>query len=66
MGPRVCQLLATLYVTLSLTLFPLGGANPTGRFCLHTVSFSKPIAIMGSVLDMVLISHAVEGVICEE
>jgi hypothetical protein len=64
-GPRVCQLLATLYVALSLALFALGGADPTGGFCLRTVSFSRPMTITGSILDTVAVSHAVEGVVCE-
>jgi hypothetical protein len=43
----VCQLLATLCVTLSLALFALCGADPTGRFCLRTLSSSRPTTIMG-------------------
>jgi hypothetical protein len=35
MGFRVCQLLATLRVALSLTLFALGGTDPIGRFYLR-------------------------------
>jgi hypothetical protein len=66
MGPRVCQLLATLCVTLSLALFALSGADPTGRLCLRTLSFSRPTAIMGPILDTVIVSRSIEGVICEE
>jgi hypothetical protein len=45
-GPRVCQLLATLCVSLFLALFALGGANPTDGFCLRTLSFGRPMTIM--------------------
>jgi hypothetical protein len=65
-GPQVCQLLATLCVALSLALFALGGADPTGGFCLRNLSFSKPMAIMGPVLDTVVIFHDIEGMVCEE
>jgi hypothetical protein len=59
-------LLATLSVALSIALFALAGADPTDRFCLRSWSFSRPTTIMGAVLDTVVVSHAVEGVICEE
>jgi hypothetical protein len=58
MGPRVCQLLATHCVALSLTLSALGGADPIGRFCLETQSISRPMTIMRPILDTVChISH---------
>jgi hypothetical protein len=41
MGPQVHQLLATLCVALSLTLFALGGADPIRGFCLQTLGFSR-------------------------
>jgi hypothetical protein len=66
MGPRVCQLLATVYVILSLALFALFGADSTGGFCLRTLSFSKPTAIVGLIFDMTVVSHAVQGPIHEE
>jgi hypothetical protein len=65
MGPWVYQLLATLCVVLSLTLFALSGADLTGGFCLRTLSFSSPWQSCG-ILDMVAASHVVEGVIFEE
>jgi hypothetical protein len=66
MGPRVCQLLTTHCVALSLVLFALGGANSTGEFCLRTLSFSRPTKIVGPILDMVAISYTIEGPIREE
>jgi hypothetical protein len=51
-------------VSLSLTLFPLGGADLTDRFYLRNLSFGRPTIIMGPVFDMVAISHGVEGPIC--
>jgi uncharacterized integral membrane protein len=66
MGPQVCQLLATYYVTLSLTLFALGGADLTDEFCLRTLSFSGLTVIVGLILGTVVVSHVVEGGICEE
>jgi hypothetical protein len=36
------QLLATLYVALSLILVALGGSDPTGGFYLQTLSFGRP------------------------
>jgi hypothetical protein len=53
MGPWVCKLLATLCVPLSLALFALAGANPTGAFCLQTLSFSRPTVIVRPILDTV-------------
>jgi hypothetical protein len=34
MGSQVCQLLTTLCVTLSLTLFARDVADPIGEFCI--------------------------------
>jgi hypothetical protein len=59
-------MLATLCVTSSLTLVALGGSDPSVGFCLETLSFTSPLAIMGHVLDMVVISCDVEGTSCEE
>jgi hypothetical protein len=59
-------LLATLCVALSLTLFALGGADPTGGFCLRNLSFSRHTIIVGATLDTVAVSHAVDGAVCEE
>jgi hypothetical protein len=50
---------STLCVSLSLTLFALGSADPTGGFFLRTLSFEDPLAIMGPIWDMVAVSHAV-------
>jgi hypothetical protein len=66
MGSQALQLLATLYVALSLTLFAWGGADPTDGFCLRTLSCSWPTTIMGPVLDTVSISHTVVGTSREE
>jgi hypothetical protein len=61
MGPQMHQLLDTLYVASSLTLFSLAGSDPTGGFWLRTLSCCRPTTIMGPVLDIVIISHDVEG-----
>jgi hypothetical protein len=62
-----CQLLTTLCVTLSRTLFALGGTDPTGGFYLKTLSFAGPSAIMGPVWDTIDVSCAVvAGTMCEE
>jgi hypothetical protein len=66
MGSRVCQLLATLCVALSLTLFALGSADPTVGFCLRTLALGKTTAIVGPILDTVVISHTVEATLCKE
>jgi hypothetical protein len=66
MGPRVCQLLPTLCVALSLALSALGGADPTGGFFLRTLSFNRPTVIMEPVLDTVVVSRVVEGKVCDE
>jgi hypothetical protein len=60
------QMLATLCVALSLTLVALGGSDPTGEFCLGTMSVADPSAIMGPVLDTIVVSCGVEGTLCEE
>jgi hypothetical protein len=41
MGPWMHQMLATLCVTLSLSLVALGDSDPTGQFCLATLSFGR-------------------------
>jgi hypothetical protein len=66
MGFRACQLLATLCVAMSLVLFAQGSTDLTGGFCLQTLSYSKPTAIMGPILDTVIISCSVVGTSCEE
>jgi hypothetical protein len=66
MGSRVHQLLATLCVILSLTLFALDGTDPTGRFCLRTMSYSRATTIVEPILDTVVVSCAVVGTSCEE
>jgi hypothetical protein len=63
MGPRMCQLLATLCVFSSLAR---GSADPTGRFCLRTLSCCRPMIIVGLILDTVTVSYSVAGVSCEE
>jgi hypothetical protein len=66
MGFWVCQLLATLCVSLPLALFALGGADPTDGFCLSTLSSSRPTVIVGPVLDTVVVFRAIEGTIGKE
>jgi hypothetical protein len=58
--------LATLCIALSLALFSLGGVDPTGGFCLRTLSYSRPTAIMGPILNTVVVSHTIVGTSCEE
>jgi hypothetical protein len=59
-------MLATYCITLSLSLFALGGADLTGGFCLSTLSYSRPTTIVRPILNMVVISRTVEGMIYEE
>jgi hypothetical protein len=66
MGSQVRQLLATLCVTLSHTLFALGGADSTDGFCHRTLSYSRSTTIVGPILDTVDVSHFVMGTLCEE
>jgi hypothetical protein len=66
MGPQMCQLLATLYVTSLLTLVTLGASDPTGGFCLGTLSLADALVIIGPILDTVVVSHDVAGTSCEE
>jgi hypothetical protein len=66
MGSWVHQLLATICVILSLTLFALGNADPVGEFCIRTLSYSRPMTIMEPILDTVIISRVVVGTSCEE
>jgi hypothetical protein len=56
-------MLGSLCVTSSLAL---GGSDPTSRFHLRTLSIAGPLVIMGPILDMVVISHDVEGASCGE
>jgi hypothetical protein len=65
-GVRVCQQLTTLCVTLSLARFAWGDANLTDGFCLRTLSYCRPMAIMGPILDMITVSHDVVDTSCEE
>jgi hypothetical protein len=57
MGHRVCQLWAILCVASSLALVALGDSDSIGGFCLQTLSFHSPMAIMRPILDTVAISH---------
>jgi hypothetical protein len=60
-------MLAILCVTLSLALFALGGADSTGGFFLRTLSFASPLAVIGLVWDLIVVSRAVIAcVMCEE
>jgi hypothetical protein len=59
-------MLATLCVASPLALVALGCSDPARRFGLRTLSFTSPSAIMGLILDMVVVSRDVEGVSCEE
>jgi hypothetical protein len=60
------QLLVTLCVTLSLTLFALGSADLSGGFSLGTLSFGRPTVIVGPILDTFVVSRDAEGTVCEE
>jgi hypothetical protein len=66
MGPRMHQLLATLCVASSFALFAQGGADPTGRCCLRTLSCCRPMTIVRPILDTVVVFHDVEGLSCKE
>jgi hypothetical protein len=66
MGPRMRQMLATICVTSSLFLVALRDFDLTGRFHLGTLSFAGPLVIVRPILDMVAISHDVEGASCVE
>jgi hypothetical protein len=66
MGPRVRQLLAIFCVAFSLALFALGSTDLVGGFCLRTMSYSRPMSIVGPVLDTTIVSCAIVGVLCEE
>jgi hypothetical protein len=58
--------MATLCVTLSLTLLALGSADPVGGFCLGTLSFGRPTTIVGPVLDTISIScDVIADTMCE-
>jgi hypothetical protein len=58
--------MATLCVTLSLTLLALGSADPVGGFCLGTLSFGRPTTIVGPVLDTISISYdVIADTMCE-
>jgi hypothetical protein len=65
MGLQMCQLLAALCVTSSLSLVTPGGSDLTGGFCLQPLALADPSAIMGPILDMVVVSCDVEGASCE-
>jgi hypothetical protein len=58
--------MTTLCVTLSLTLFALGGADLIDGFCLKTLSFGKSTAILEPILDTIGVSLDVAGMMCEE
>jgi hypothetical protein len=66
MGPWMHQLLATLCVALSLTMFTRGDVDPVSGFCLLILSYGRPTTIMGPVLDIVAVSHDVAGALHEE
>jgi hypothetical protein len=65
MGPRMCQMLATLCVTSALALVALGGSNLTAGFHLGTLSVVGPSTIVVPILDTVAISLDVEGRSCD-
>jgi hypothetical protein len=60
------QMLVTLCIASSLALVVLGDSDLIGGFHLRTLSVEHPSAIMGPILDMIVVSHDVEGVSCEE
>jgi hypothetical protein len=45
-GPGKCQLLVTACVASFLTLFARGGADPSGGFCLQTLTIGRPTTIV--------------------
>jgi hypothetical protein len=61
MGPRAGQLLATLCVALSVTLYAMCGTDLIGGFCLRTQNFAGPSSIVGPILDMVTVSCDIAG-----
>jgi hypothetical protein len=60
------QLLATYCVASSLALFTRGGTDSAGEFCLQTLSYCRTMAIMGPILDTVVVSHDVVVALCKE
>jgi hypothetical protein len=66
MGSQVRQLLVILCVTLSLALFTLGDADLTDGFYLRTLRYSRPMTIMGPVLDIIIVSRVIVDTSCEE
>jgi hypothetical protein len=66
MGSWVCLMLATLCVTSSLAQFIRGGVDQASGFCLKTLSCCRPTAIVGPILDTIIVSHDVMGTSCEE
>jgi hypothetical protein len=63
-GPRKCQLLATPWFALSLSMIALGGSGLSGGFRLITLSVGR--TINGTILDTVVVSRDVEGASYEE
>jgi hypothetical protein len=59
-------MLATLCVASSLALFTWGGTDPAGGFCLRTLSCCRPMTIVWPILHMVVVSHNVADMSCEE
>jgi hypothetical protein len=57
MGPQMSQMLVTICVALSLTLVALGDSNLASGFHLRTLSVASLSAIVGPVLDTVVVSH---------
>jgi hypothetical protein len=51
------QMLVTICVALSLTLVALGDSNLASGFHLRTLSVASLSAIVGPVLDTVVVSH---------
>jgi hypothetical protein len=50
----------------SPTLFAQGGTDPTGGYCIRTLSICRQTEIMGPILDTVAISRDVVGAPCKE
>jgi hypothetical protein len=65
-GPQMSQMRATLCVISSIALVALGGSDLTGGLCLGTLSVAGLSTIVGSILDMVVVSWDVEGTSCKE
>jgi hypothetical protein len=65
-GARMCQLLAIPCVASSLALVARGDSDLTSRLCLGTLSYRRPMTIVGPILDTFTVSDDVVVMSCEE